>query len=117
MIRYSKRKDLFSGLHFNASCPLISHFLFADDSIIFCKAALQLEEAIQTILQDYATVSGQEKNYQKSSLFFDNLVPFSLLDSITSLLGIPIKEGHGTYLGLPCLIGRSKKEIFRFVKD
>lgn len=33
------------------------------------------------------------------------------------MLGISTSDGYGTYLGLPCLIGISKKEIFQFFKD
>lgn len=29
---------------------------------------------------------------------------------------ISYRGGYGTYLGLPCLIGKSKKESFQFVK-
>lgn len=44
-------------------------------------------------------------------------MPLSSQDTITATLGILKREGIGTYLGLPCLIGGPKKEIFQFLKD
>lgn len=36
---------------------------------------------------------------------------------ITSLLGVLAEIGSGKYLGLPSMIGRSKKAIFSYLKD
>lgn len=90
---------------------------FTDDGIIFCKANFDKEKAIHDILNDFSAISGQENNFQKSVLFFDKLAFLQLQQSISEVLEIPISDGYGTYLGLPCLISRSKKDIFQLVKD
>lgn len=65
------------GISFNAKCPSISHLLFVDDSIIFCKADVQQAEIIKKVLRDYTFVSGQEINFQTNLLF--SLMNLSLL--------------------------------------
>lgn len=41
----------------------------------------------------------------------------SEFDELTQLLGVKEVERHDRYLGLPTLIGRSKSQVFRFVRD
>ena len=48
----------------------ISHLLFADDSLIFCKANMNECKRVWEILQDYEVSSGQKMNREKTSLFF-----------------------------------------------
>lgn len=41
----------------------------------------------------------------------------SEFDELTQLLGVKEVERHDRCLGLPTLIGRSKSQVFRFVRD
>lgn len=116
MIQYNKRQGLFSGLHFNADCPLFLTFSFIDDNILFCKANIQQVKIIKKVLQYYVYMSIQEINFQKSVVFFDKSTPLTLQNSVSFVLGITTTGDYGTYLGFSCLIGRSKKHIFQFVK-
>lgn len=117
MINFTEIQALFFGLHFNSDYPSISHLYFADDSIIFCKANFDQEKAIHDAMHDFFSISGQEINFKKSALLIDKLVSMQLQRFISDALGIPTSDGYGTYLGLSCLIGISKKHIFQFVKD
>ena len=36
---------------------------------------------------------------------------------VSGKLAIPISAGKGTYLGLPYMVGRSKKQILQYIKD
>ncbi|KAM1949652.1 hypothetical protein ACFX15_009683 [Malus domestica] len=53
----------------------ISHLLFADDAVIFCKATEVEVRVILEVLQCYAAASGQIINKEKSSLYFGNQCP------------------------------------------
>lgn len=64
----------------------ISHLLFADDSLPFCKAAVGECQQMLNILGQYEAASSQAINHRKTSLFF----------SKNKKLG---KEDNSTYVG------------------
>lgn len=57
-----------TGLKVARSAPVISHLLFADDSIFFPRATLQEAESLKGILATYERVSEQVINLDKSML-------------------------------------------------
>ena len=52
--------------------PKISNLMFADDSIIFCRATSGEVRVINKVLQTYANASGQCINMEKSSIYFSS---------------------------------------------
>ena len=56
------------------ACPLISHLLFADDSLLFCKAQKEECQTILRILKEYEDVSSQLINFEKSSIKFGHKI-------------------------------------------
>ena len=52
--------------------PKVSNLLFADDSLLFCRATQNEVEVISEVLQTYANASGQCINLEKSSVFFSS---------------------------------------------
>lgn len=69
------------------------------------------------MLHSYEIVSGQAINFQKSAIFFSSNVRRDKQDEIKSLLGVSNDLSNSNYLGLPSLIGRSKKSVFKYLKD
>ena len=90
--------------------PHISHLLFADDSLFFCKATKEECGVILKLLKDYEAVSGQQINFQKSSVQFGHKVPDNIRLEIHNILGITNLGGMSNYLGiLECLGGPKYK--------
>ena len=70
------------------ACPSISHLLFAEDSLFFCKAQKEECQTILRILKEYKEVSGQLINFDKSSIQFGQKVEESARQELRDILGI-----------------------------
>jgi len=60
---------------------------------------------------------GQAINYGKSAIAFSANTPSDVISTISSSLGVSNTISSGKYLGLPSMVGRSKKAIFSYLKD
>lgn len=106
-----------TGLKIARVSPPVSHLLFADDSLFFCKAETQQCTELMKIIENYGKASGQQLNVSKSSIFFGSKVPAELKTEIKDALGISREGGMGVYLGLPEKICGSKKQVFSFIQE
>ena len=89
----------------------ISHLFFVDDCFVYFIANTDEAREIKQIL-DYGTALGQKINFQKSSVSFSCNV-----DEVCSSLNVCSTSEHGTYLGIPSMVGRGKKKAIEFLKD
>lgn len=64
---YAKQKKSGIGIQLNKNFPNIPHLIFADDCILFCKAAKMAAHNSQNILNHYCKISGQVVNLHKSN--------------------------------------------------
>ncbi|CAN1749320.1 Uncharacterized mitochondrial protein AtMg00310 [Linum perenne] len=62
-------------------------------------------------------MSGQRVNLGKSAVTFSQNTPPHIQLRYRNLLGVRFLERSEKYLGLPCVILRSKEETFRFIED
>jgi hypothetical protein len=53
----------------------------------------------------------------KSEVFFSRNISMGAQEDLSRIMGVRHVLGTGTYLGLPSMVGRSKKSTFTFVKD
>ena len=106
-----------TGMKVARACPTISHLLFADDSLFFCKAKKEECQTILRILKDYEVVSGQQINFQKSSIQFGHNIEETSRQELRDILGIQNLGGMRSYLGLPESLGGSKVQVFGFVQE
>ena len=90
---------------------------FLDDSILFAKASVQECSEVAKIFSKYERASHQKVNYDKTKIFFSKGVHRQLRKNIVDILGVKEVDRHVKYLGLPTVIGRSKKDIFSCLKD
>lgn len=70
-----------------------------------------------TLLKDYEYRSGQSVNLQKSGVFFNANVGQEKREELSAILGVSNDLRDNKYLGLPSLVGRSKKRVFSFEKE
>lgn len=97
--------------------PRVTHLLFADDSLMFCRAEEEQIRCIKSILSKYEACSGQKINLYKSSIFLSRNTEESFKNTICGiLLGVSV-QSHCKYLGLPLVLGRSKKQVFDFIRE
>lgn len=106
-----------TGLKIARASPAVSHLLFADDSLFFCKADVQQCDGLMRIIKLYGRASGQQLNLNKSSISFGNRVDQEIKGVLKYTLGIHKEGGMGMYLGLPEKMCGSKRQVFAFIID
>ncbi|KAK9287640.1 hypothetical protein L1049_016077 [Liquidambar formosana] len=86
-------------------------------SLLFGKATKTECKVVLDVLRQYEEVSGQQVNLEKLSIFFSKNTGPDKQEAIRRLMGISQTGIHGKYLGLPTLIGKSKKEVFGILRE
>lgn len=100
-----------------SSAPMVSHLLFADDSLLFFKANRESALVVKEILQVYCDASGQQINAEKSSIHFAKKCQQGVRDEIKSVLNVQNECLSEKYLGMPSDVGSATNGAFKFLKD
>ncbi|XP_062020952.1 uncharacterized protein LOC133737412 [Rosa rugosa] len=106
-----------AGLKMCPQAPTLHHLFFADDSFLFGTAIDGECYKFKDILDTYERASGQQVNYQKSSMAFSRNVDMDTQNKFASILAVKRVDEHDRYLGLPLRVGRSKTAIFEYIKE
>lgn len=93
------------GVRASRNGLMISHLLFTDDSLVFCRAKKREAENLRKILQAYEDSSGQQINFEKSGLFFSPNTSANDRSTFMNTFGVRQCNNVETYLGLPTQIG------------
>lgn len=70
MLAQAKERGHIFGFQVCTNGPTITHLLFADDSLLFCKANIHECDQLLDILKKYKEALGQEVNFNKSAITF-----------------------------------------------
>ncbi|KAH9748716.1 reverse transcriptase domain-containing protein [Citrus sinensis] len=115
MLKQAENQSLIHGLKFSRDIS-VSHLLFADDSLVFSRASTTDCKNLKKIFDCYAAASGQEFNYDKSSMLFSSSTSQNQREEIKSIFGLNVVSKHERYLGLPSMVGRKKVSFFNDIK-
>jgi len=117
ILNQAERCGKITGIQFNDAGPSVNHLLFADDTLIICKAKQEECSQIMHCLSQYEHISGQKINVEKSSVTFGNKIEAETKYWIMHRSGIVVEGGTGKYLGLPECFSGSKQVLFGFLKE
>ena len=97
--------------------PRLTHLLFGDDNLLFCRVAIQECQQILNILEVYGKCSGQQINKNKTTIFFSKSTSKDTKNKIKVALDVLEIVQYEKYLGLPSLVGGHKKASFNLIKE
>ncbi|XP_074318329.1 uncharacterized protein LOC141655135 [Silene latifolia] len=117
LMRQAVADGALHGVRISNGAPEISHLLFAYDSIFFTRATEEEAAAVCDILRRYEYASGQLVNLDKTTVSFSKGVPLTKRSNLATRLGIIEVEEQERYLGLPTVVGRSKKVLTNILRD
>ena len=86
-----KKVDVEGEIHGFSLCrrgPKLTHLLFADGSLLFCRANMEECNKVLEILNMYERSSGQKVNRSKTSIFFSKSTSVEMQSSIKEALGV-----------------------------
>lgn len=97
----------------------ISHLLFADNSLIFCKASVREWWGVHTLLQQYKKALGQKLNRDNTALYFSKNTQTEAKTYLSNVIAVPTVQCYRKYLGCghPVMIGRGKSRSFHYILD
>lgn len=87
----------------------ISHFLFANDILLFGEANVSSTNAIIDTLREFHKKSGLKKNPQKTSIYFSRITDPRISSLLPARMNILSKIDLGIYLGFPLTDKRPTK--------
>ncbi|XP_074293374.1 uncharacterized protein LOC141620388 [Silene latifolia] len=117
LMRRAVEVNAIHGIRVSSGAPTISHLLFADDSIFFTRANMEEADAVSEILRRYERASGQLVNLDKTTVSFSKGVPIQSRNNLATRLCIVEVDEQSRYLGLPTVVGRSKKVLTDIIRD
>lgn len=77
-----------SGVKVARSSPKVTHLMYADDLVIYCKATDEEAREVHDCLNFYCSWIGQSINWDKSSVHFNSNVQALDRHRLTGILGI-----------------------------
>lgn len=113
LLRKAEETRVIKGIKSSQHGVSVSRLLFADDSLLSCRATIGECQRLLHLFGQYEVASGQAINRQKTSLFFSKNTRPKIRKAIQQLLGARVMANCDRYLGLPMACGKSKVNTFK----
>lgn len=97
--------------------PAVSHLFFADDVLLFFQADPADFREIRRTIDTFCNLSGEMVNTDKSFIIMSPNFNPELANTIKDIIGTPIKESLGTYLGCPLEVNGRSTGVFSYVLE
>ena len=97
--------------------PSITHLLFTNDRMVFCRATRDECDRVLKVLEDYEGDLGQKLNKEKTFLYFSKNTSREIKEYVKEKFGTRVVQHHEKYLRLPLLVGKGKRKAFNRIKD
>ena len=113
----SQRERGIGGCQGGREAHIISHLLFADDSLILMHTDQKNADCLIDILNRYCANSGQKVSEAKSSIYFSSNTKVNVKTEVCEVLNIMTDSLIDKYLGLPAMVGADRSDCFRHLID
>lgn len=117
LLREAEMQGQIHGVQVATNAPTVSHLFFADDTILFTRATNDEADKVKQLIHQYEQTSGQRINLEKTEITVSANISQEKHKELGDRLGVRTVEKHSKYLGLPILIGKSKKQVFASIVD
>lgn len=97
----AKSEGKISGVKVSRTSPRISHLMYANDLLIYCKADMDEALGIKACLDQYCEWTGQRINWEKSEIHFSPNVSRAKRIELCHSLSMKECTHSGKYLGSP----------------
>lgn len=113
----AKRQGELKGLRVAKGSTQISHFHFAVYCVLFSKASREEWLKMEHILTTYGKGSGQVLNKEKPFILFSPYTKTRNINFVIQAIRSTNCGSYEKYLGLLTMIGRSKYNTFKNIKE
>lgn len=103
---------ILSGIRVLRQSPKITHLMYVDDLVIYCRTFIEKVVEATKCLQTYCRWTRQDINWTKSSIHFSRNVSSQLRGEITRAMGIQECKHKGKYLGHPFCQLKNKTKAY-----
>jgi hypothetical protein len=117
LIAQAQQNNLIHGIKIVPRAPQVTHILFADDSLLFCRANKVETNNLRDIINRYQSASGQLVNMSRSEIMYSKRVPDTIKEEIAQIMHMQRVEFFSKYLGMPTQLGKSKQQVFNYIID
>ncbi|KAL0347683.1 UNVERIFIED_CONTAM: hypothetical protein Scaly_1784300 [Sesamum calycinum] len=102
LVKAESRGEL-RGVAISRQGPRVSHLLFADDTLIFCRASGEAMYYVKHVLKEFEAASRMVVNLEKLEIAFSRNISERQKEDLARILKVRVVEKHAIYLGLPAL--------------